>query len=180
MRADPDWMHAAIEYGTSRVPSPYELKEKSGRVNGAVYTPFVRVAFAARALTQAGRPVTIADIPSSAVQPVTWFAMRWGPEDQVRVPAEAAANALGVVLSGPHVPEATQPVWTSRDLGVLTTFGAPVPFDDAAIVAAFRNTDVRAGLSVFAFVMRTGPRQRGWIASVRGGHIEESDLAVWR
>lgn len=43
----------ALSLGASGEVRPYELKE-SGHVNGAVYTPFVRVAFAARAASLRG------------------------------------------------------------------------------------------------------------------------------
>jgi hypothetical protein len=75
---------AAIKWGTQGSPAPYLLHHRRSDpakanpvVVGAVYTPFLRVALAARAAHQRGHSFAVSDVPSSLIEPVAYVAVRW-------------------------------------------------------------------------------------------------------
>src|SRR5689334_24655473 len=80
----PQDLRAAIAWGTSGEPAPYPLHHRSpdpAKVNpvivGVVYTPFVRVALAARQAHDAFRDFGEQDVTPLIVEPLAYVALRW-------------------------------------------------------------------------------------------------------
>lgn len=79
----PGEIEEAIEWGMDGEPGPYLIHHAQGPqgtnrvVVGAVYTPFVRVALAARALFEQGKTLTALEVPSGLVALEAWVAVRW-------------------------------------------------------------------------------------------------------
>jgi hypothetical protein len=81
----PKDIHEAIEWGLTGDPSPYLLHHQDGRTGngvnsvivGAVYTPFLRVALAAKAARDKREDFTPADVKAAWIEPVVYVAFRW-------------------------------------------------------------------------------------------------------
>jgi hypothetical protein len=182
----PTFLQDALTLGRAGRPLPYDLREL-GRVNGAVYTPFVRVAMLSHAARQRGEELSANEVPPSIYEPLIYFAMRWSEHDWSRVLERGPRHQLSVRMVprgfSPSYQAAVNPVWATEDLSVLARFGAEKPFDDAAIVAAFPVDSVEAGSDVVAFVsfssdkLPPGVKRR---ESVRVGRITSEELAGWR
>lgn len=101
--------------------------------------------------------------------------MRWGEQEWSRALQYTTKKPLRVAMvegvKPPDVPEcAVGPTWTSEAMSVLTRFGACVPFEDAAVVAAFPTSAVKPGWWVVAYVSsQEGPQRPGRHTIVRGG-----------
>jgi hypothetical protein len=186
-------VEAAIALGERVVPEPYRLRH-AGRpdnptVVGAVYTPFVRVAFLARAAFERGRHLQADDIASEWTSPLVYIAFRWYCCDN-GVPPEAAS---AIAAAEPRVvmlplarraPESVpfrvdgarhvNPVWSRPGTALLDAFGAPPPWDDIALVAAF-PVDVLEQGRPFVVYKDTGRGQ-----SIRIGVVRAADAASWR
>src|SRR6476620_12231448 len=73
----------AIRWGESGAAGPYLLHHAQNAattndvVVGAVYTPFVRVALAAKAAWATGERLQPETIPATLVEPVVYIAFRW-------------------------------------------------------------------------------------------------------
>lgn len=176
----------AIELGTYGEPAPYRLRHAGGRtpnpvVVGAIYTPYQRVALAARTARMAGRTFTEADVTALLIEPVFYVAFRWyccGAEQDKDTfnPLVLSDYKIALVparglspLAPQNLQEATQPVWIRRDVSLLDPFGG-VPYDDVVLVAAYPMEALTADRH---FVIH---RQM----DVRFGRILASELASWR
>jgi hypothetical protein len=74
-----DDMLEAISWGLSERPEPYAIASVFPRAKapvGALYTPYLRVALAARASAEMGRQFTIEDVTAELIEPVVHVAMR--------------------------------------------------------------------------------------------------------
>jgi hypothetical protein len=73
----------AIQFGTFGDPAPYPLRglARPGIVNraivGVVYTPFIRIALAAKVARLNGEPFTRDDVTARLAEPVVYVAFRW-------------------------------------------------------------------------------------------------------
>jgi len=75
----------AIQWGLTSAPSPYLLHHEDGRpgsgvnsvIVGAIYTPFLRVALAAKAARDKREDFTSADVQGPWIEPVVYVAFRW-------------------------------------------------------------------------------------------------------
>lgn len=81
-------MEQAIAFGATHEPRPYLLRhggrEDNPVVVGAVYTPFLRVAFLSYAATQRGEKLEPADVDPAVTEPLAYIAFRWyGSFDQI-------------------------------------------------------------------------------------------------
>lgn len=181
----------AVFHGRNGDVYPYLINRRIGGAPGpkaVVYTPFVRVALAAKAgvLTFDGSTV------SSRVAP-QWIAT---PEVLVVIgspcPGEPACEFGGEVID----PIATSPIRlyirhqvdrsrSSVPAGVaipvrvvplrdLSWLGA-IPVTEPVVAATFHAQEFRAGSSVVA---EWGRLDR--IAALAGGHLQETELANWR
>ncbi len=68
----------------------------------------------------------------------------------------------------------TPPVWSQSATKVLEQFGASLPFDDLALVAAFPLDSVRAGQRFAVY------KDIGTDASIRVGVVRDADVTRWR
>jgi hypothetical protein len=188
----------AIEWGMNGDPAPYLLHHagQPGRVNpvivGAVYTPFLRVALAAKVARQAGRTFAQSDVSQSLIEPVAYIALRWYCCDRDRndpasfdplTPFDYKIAAPGDRVLRPNsgLRVTTSPVWTTRDVSLLASFGGDLPYRDVVLVAAYP-------MSVFStacdFVIyrelpsRTVPEGR--YTELRIGRVTPEDLTRWR
>jgi hypothetical protein len=184
---------AAIKWGTQGSPAPYLLHHRRSDpakanpvVVGAVYTPFLRVALAARAAHQRGHSFAVSDVPSSLIEPVAYVAVRWYccvdrdhgddlaswhplvPFDyKIAVPGDRFPRPLNLVT----------PLWVSRDLSILSNFGAEVPYKDIVLVAAYPMSALKADMDIVIYrEFREGDRGSGFA----NGRITAQDLARWR
>ena len=175
-----------VAFGETHEVQPYELWEHT-RLNGVVYTPFIRVAMAARAAAKRGTTLDASTLATLLSDPSVYVVMRWSSEDEQRARGHAPNAQLvlrvGIMPEGyPEVkPWLVEPLWVTRDLSVLERFGAPSPFTDGAVVAAFPREALKPGSFIMAYVkVPEGPLQVGQHTPLRGAPITEKDLAVWR
>lgn len=187
-------VQSAIEWGITAEPRPYRLHALSppgpdgvratGGYAGAVYTPFLRVAFAARAARRQGRAIDVTDIPAWLTAPVVYVALGFGPASPGReaLPKDAAVavvpRAMAVCCREPQ-PTLFHPLWLSRDASPLQRFGAPVPVDRLAWVAAYSLEALRTDVAFVAY-QRANLGLAEWTTVERRGAIASEDLERWR
>ena len=193
----------ALTLGRFGQPAPYLLRNGSpsrsqtgprGAVFAAIYTPFVRIAFASRQAWDAGHTLQAADVPASLIEPVVYVAFAWlyydadRPDisDPIGPPAPVIGWTPSPMPSGtPHGPPfwrvSTPPIWSKPGAVALKQFGAPEPFDRVAAIAAFPLSTLRQG---HAFVIYKEylkrPNDQGLSAFVHAGAIPAEDLPRWR
>jgi hypothetical protein len=184
----------AIAFGATQDPVPYLLRhaglENNPVVVGAVYTPFLRVAFLSRAAARRGARLDPEAIAPRVTEPLVHIAFRWyccdGPGGEVgdafaavepRVvlrPPLSRSVLLRRQLPPPEANRATPPVWMERGTTALLTFAAQPPHDDIALVAAFPLEAIAVGQR-FEVSKDIGARQ-----SIRTGVVRAADVAGWR
>ena len=182
----------AIELGTYGDPAPYLLRHAGGRtpnpvIVGAIYTPYLRVALAARAARAAGRTFTEADVTPQLIEPVFYVAFRWyccdrdRPEKESfnpRVPFDYKVARIragdGYVPTARSLQEATPPTWVRRDVSLLAAFGNTPSYDDIVLVVAYpMNALTTDAHFVIYRDVSTG-------RDIRVGRILANELAQWR
>ena len=182
-------VQAAIALGREGEPGSYVLhrvQPASGQSSaiepaGVVYTPFLRVAWAAHARQPSGRPLTVDEVPAAMAAPVLYVALRTPPlagADDLGVPSVAVVPADTATCCLDPQPTLIRPLWVSDDPAVTARFGARVPFTDLGVIAAYPIEVLRGGLDFVAFYRVDG---RDGPSSVEmRGRIEPSDLEHWR
>jgi hypothetical protein len=163
----------ALELGRIGEPAPYALHMNTAGtgVAGYVYTPFVRVAMAARAAHLQQKDLTVSELPDWLTQPIVYIALRWYCEDlNCAVPAQPITVRL---LQRRAAPLAA--TWVSSDLNRLRSFGAEKPSADTVVVAAFPVAALTEGTMVEACVQVNEKTCSG-----RGGVITHRDLFAWK
>jgi len=140
----------AIAFGSFGDPKPYSLKDVE---LGAVYTPFLRVAFAAHQARRNGALLDAADINDRILEPIAYIAFRWPCCDDGYVPPAGVVSSP-IFTKWTAIPPSRRspgalpfvadwwrngvdPLWVSAGGSVLSTFGATAPFADTVMVAAF-------------------------------------------
>lgn len=148
---------------------------------GVVYTPFLRVAWAAYARQSSGRPLRVDEVPAWMSAPVFYVAMRTpvvtaatdlGSPSLALVPADTVTCCLD------PQPTLVRPLWMTDDPAVTARFGATIPFSDLGVIAAFPIDVLRAGLDFVAFYRVDGPD--GPSSVEMRGRLDPSDLETWR
>jgi hypothetical protein len=187
----------AIKWGMDGDPTPYLLhyKAQAGKANpvivGAVYTPFLRVALAAKAARSAGRDFTSNDVTRVLIEPVVYVAFRWyccvDPEhgddlaswDPTKPPVDYKIAVPGDQRVGTL--RLASPLWTSRDTSLLTTFGGAPPYRDVVLIAAY-PMNVLTGGANFAIYREWGSPSlpEGGSASILVGEVTPEDVTHWR
>ena len=179
---------AAIALGETGEPRPYLLRHQGQPDNpvvvGAVYTPFLRVAFLSRAARDRGERLDPASLDPRVLEPLVYVAFRWYCcEDD---PTGALAVAEPKVLMLPVAPRAPQfvnvmdrhgavrPIWSRKGSAVLESFAGSPPYDDIVLVAAFPSGVLEAGRP-FVIYKDSGTRQ-----SIRTGVVRADDAFAWR
>ena len=148
---------------------------------GVVYTPFLRVAWAAHARQSSGRPLSVHEVPAWMTAPVFYVVLR---TPSVAPAADPRTLALAVVPADTATcclepqPTLIRPLWITDDPAVTTRFGAPVPFSDVGVIAAFPVELLRGGLDFVAFYRVDGPD--GPSSVEMRGRLDPSDLEKWR
>ena len=69
---------------------------------------------------------------------------------------------------------AVRPVWWHRGPAVVEAFGAPPPYEDVALVAAFPVGVLQSGRPFVIYKEASG------LSSVRTGVVRVDDAAAWR
>ncbi|MEE2790029.1 MAG: hypothetical protein VX453_00175 [Acidobacteriota bacterium] len=185
LRLDPKTIQEAIARGALGQPPSYVLQRVQASSDrgspteaaGLVYTPALRIAWAAYRRQQEGHPLSVAEVPLWMTSPVVYVALR--------SPAGAAERpSLAVLPTGLptccRLPQPTlaKPIWVSTNAEPLARFGAPVPFPDLSIVAAYPIAILEPGVDIVAFHRidsATGPAS----AEMRG-RLRHADLVDWR
>ncbi len=148
---------------------------------GVVYTPFHRVAWAAHARQSSGRPLTLDEVPAWMAAPVFYVVLRTpavAPATTVKTPALAVVPADIATCCLEPQPTLVQPLWMTADPAVTTRFGAPLPFSDLGVIAAYPIEVLRPGLDFVAFYRVDGPA--GPSSVEMRGRLDPSDLEGWR
>ena len=148
----------AIVFGETETPHPYFLyhapplgSTENPTIVAALYTPFLRVAFAASAASQQGRSLSVADVPTSWLEPLVYVVVRGqfgqaSADDpsppQIRYVPPTYYNSPPLRLATPALFQKASrtgagPVWERSVTTVLDSFGAMAPFENANVVAAF-------------------------------------------
>lgn len=144
----PDALLSAIEAGVREDVQPYRLKPvlKSGTIDGAVYTPHVRVARFARDAYLQGLRVTPENIPAAVREPVLHVAMLWKRGDPVFSVENLSDVVVAAIVRPPSrslEPDAAfHPGWLVPALRMENVNGASLtlgelPFDNSVKVGAF-------------------------------------------
>jgi hypothetical protein len=191
-RLSPKMIAEAIERGTYGDPTPYLLRHAGGRtpnpvIVGAIYTPYLRVALAARAARAAGRTFTEADVTPESIEPVFYVAFRWYCCDTDR-PEKDSFNPLvpfdykvarvragdGYAPTARSLQEAIPPLWIRRDVSLLDAFGGALPYDDVVLVVAYPMSALTTDADFVIF------RDVSTGRHIRVGRVLASERAQWR
>jgi hypothetical protein len=190
----------AIKWGMDGDPAPYLLHHKGlpGRANpvvvGAVYTPFLRVALAAKAARSAGRDFTSRDVTRSLIEPVIYVAFRWyccvDPDhgadaeswDPTRLPVDYKIAMPGDPMAGSHPRlRLTSPLWVSRDSSLVTSFGGALPYRDVVFVAGYPMSALTDGANFVIYREWPSPNvAQEPNATFLIGEVTPEDLTHWR
>jgi hypothetical protein len=191
---------AAIKLGTDGNPTAYLLHYRSpdpAKVNpvilGAVYTPFLRVALAAKAAHRTGQAFGASDVPSDLSQPVFYVAVRWYCCDRdhgddlatfhpfvpfdykLAIPGQDKFTDSFSRLSKLNL---EKPLWIKRDLSLLSQIDVELPYQDFVLVAAYPMSALAADKDFIVYRDSTEdgrPRR-----DIRNGRITADDVARWR
>lgn len=188
----PELIEQAVAEGMGdAVVAPYRLLSEIGtppNQKAAVYTPFIRVALAARAARARGveafdaatlpqwvtapQVLVVFSAPCRDAPPCSYHGFEFDdttPLMQVSVapgiPALAASGRRDII------PAAA----ISTDLSLLGLIGGP-PFANARVAATFEPHTFGAGLTVFA----AWSLDDGKVIVYSGGRLTEADLRSWR
>jgi hypothetical protein len=156
-----------------------------------VYTPFVRVALAAKAAYLDRRHFTSENVTADLTQPVVYVAYRWyccvdhehgdnkatwnphiRPLDY-RVAANSDRSALSSAMR--LLPA---PLSVTRDLSLISRFGEPLPYDDLVVLAAYPIRDLARArdFAIYRNVVYEGHPG----SSAIPGQVTPDELASWR
>jgi hypothetical protein len=190
----------AIDWGTRGDPTPYLLHHSAqpDRINpvivGAIYTPFLRVALAAKAARSAGRSFDASEVAPSLVEPVFYVAFRWyccvdsvhGADlatwDPSTPPTDYKIAVPGDRFLGSHTQPRVMasPLWIKRDLSMLTSFGGDLPYGDVVLIAGY-SLNVLSTSSDFVIYRQwhtaTSPTEH---TRILVGRVTPDELARWR
>lgn len=196
----PNDIDAAIKWGMEGSPTGYLLHHRSPdprKVNpvivGAVYTPFLRVALAARTAHRAGQSFVASDVPPDLIEPVVYVALRWYccdhdhgddlmsfhpfvPFDyKIAVPGQDRFTDSFLRLSKLSL---EKPLWVRKDLTVLSKIGVELPYQDFVIVAGYPMSAVTADSDfiIYRDSIEDGHSRR----DIHDGRITADDVARWR
>ena len=186
---DRNTVQAAVAWGQERQPSSYVLRRvpsagdqaPASEPAGVVYTPFLRIAWAAHARQPTGRPLTVDEVPAWMAAPVLYVVLRAPPvarAGDLGTPSVAVVPADTATCCFEPQPTLVRPLWMADDPAVTARFGATVPFNDLGIIAAYPIEVLRGGLDFVAFYRVDGPN--GPSSVEMRGRLEPRDLEGWR
>jgi hypothetical protein len=187
-------VEAAIEFGLSKDPKPYPVRqiERSGKIPRTiiadVYTPFVRIARAARQTRASGQTMTPASVPRDLLEPVIYVSFRLACKAQESL-FDVAYDEYEVLNPGFKFPEMTvsavnprlthRPLSVSRDPHVLAEFSGTHACERSVLVAQYA---IEALFSGHDFILaRTARLPNGSISiDYQMGRVLPSELVTWR
>jgi hypothetical protein len=187
-------VEAAIEFGLSKEPKPYPVRhiERPGKtprtIIADVYTPFVRIAHAARQAKASGQTMTPASVPPGLLEPVIYVSFRPACKTQEWL-LSAAYDEYEVLNPGFQFPEMTvsavnprlthRPLSVSRDPHVLAEFSGTHVCERSVLVAKY---SIEALFSGHDFIVSRTARLRNGSISIdyQMGRVLPSELVTWR
>ncbi len=191
----------AIEWGMQGDPAPYLLHHEGhpGRINtvivGVIYTPFLRVALAAKAARNAGRTFAPSDVTPKLVEPVIYVAFRWyccvDPDygtdratwDPSKPPLDykIAVPGDGVLRGKPRLRVTGWPLWIGRDLSLLSSFGGgDLPYPDVVLIAGYPIDVLSASPDFVIYRKLASPPWPMESTGIEVGRVTAEDLKHWR
>ncbi|HIE91829.1 MAG TPA: hypothetical protein EYQ83_02755 [Acidobacteria bacterium] len=176
-------IESALTLGRQGQPPTYPLTQVGGRSGrrpaGVVYTPFLRVAWASYASAAAGRPLRANEVPGWMRAAVVYVAMRRPVDTGASAPLFlSAVPANTPTCCRQPQPTLARPLWVTDDVTALTRFGAPVPFDDLAVIAAYPPTILHPETDIVAF--RRVHEGSGEKSLEMRGRLDPDVAADWR
>jgi hypothetical protein len=194
-------VEAAIQWGMQGDPSPYLLHISiqpgggtSSAVVGAVYTPFLRVALAARLAREKHQEFAVSDVQPDWVEPVVYVAFRWycciDPEhgsDHTTWNPFASPTDYVIAVPGdpvlrpmPSIRVTASPLWIRDDPSLLTSFGGDPPYPDLVLIAGY-PMDVLSTSSDFVIYRRWRiATDTAEYVGMLVGRVTSDDLTRWR
>jgi hypothetical protein len=195
----PKDVNEAIEWGLTSNPSPYLLHHEDGRpgtgvnsvIVGAIYTPFLRVALAAKAARDKREDFTPADVKAAWIEPVVYVAFRWyccvdrdhgndlAAWDPSKPPVDYEIAVPGDRVLGGRV--TASPLWVRHDISLLASFGGDPPYRDVVLIAAYPMSALST--SPDFVIYREWPSATSPTGKDRGmivGRVTPGDLTRWR
>jgi hypothetical protein len=199
----PQDVRAAIAWGNSGEAAPYPLHHRSpdpAKVNpvivGVIYTPFVRVALAAKQAHDAFRDFGEQDVTPSIVEPLAYVALRWYccdpdhghdlehfhplvPFDyKVAVAGQDRFTESYLRLDGMQL---LPPAWVKRAAAMRSRLGGSLPYDDIVLVAAYPMANISAGTDFVIYRDDLTPGVSGFpTRNIRNGRVTAADIAAWK
>ena len=186
---DRDMVQGAIAWGQESAPKSYVLhrvptagdRAPTSEPAGVVYTPFLRIAWAAHARQLSGRPLTVDEVPAWMAAPVLYVVLRAPPVARagaLETPSIAVVPADTATCCLEPQPTLIRPLWMTDDPTVTLRFGATIPFSDLGVVAAYPLEVLRDDLDFVAFYRVDGPT--GPSSVEMRGRLDPTDLEDWR
>ncbi len=184
----------AIRWGETSNPSPYPLHHAfregtaSDVVVGAVYTPFVRVALAAKAAFNTGQHLDKETLAPPLLEPVFYVAFRWYCCDDVHGdqwawhPLEPLDYYIGIPGQswGWARNIMARPLWVRGDLSVLNGIGGP-PFSDTVLVAGYPMAALSQPSDFVIYREIPNPvNPLGPATDAHVGRVTVADMQAWR
>jgi len=187
----------AIRLGKVGNPLPYPIYNPRGErpreplVMAVVYTPFIRVALAAKAARLDGRDFAPENVTADLAQPVVYIAYRWyccvdnehGESKATWNPHRGAADYRIAANSDRNVLASSMsllppPLSVTHDVSAISRFGEPLPYDDFVLVAAYPITEL-AHARDFAIYRNVVFEGHAGVSTIPG-RVTPGDLASWR
>jgi hypothetical protein len=180
----------AIAFGLSGDPRPYLLRHARDRNGGtndvvvaALYTPFLRVAIAARSAREEGRVLDPNNLPGWLVAPDLLVAVRWylgEPCEFEPAMAEPLVTAVprGASTGPLHSASGWHPLQVYPGSALLRAQGVPQPFTDVAVVVTYPVELMRKDVDLL--VSKQGLRDGREGACVLRARIPSTELTSWR
>lgn len=175
----------AIEWGRSAQPEPYVLRSPfttNKTPPGVVYTPYVRVALAARSADDQGREFGVEDVTAEMTAPLIYFAIGDHGTDPLATGVLPAHTPLSMRLVTEHSGvnssrrRVISPVWVRLAIPRYLRFG--LRSDWSYALGAFRIEDLQADTRVELYrEHREGSRLQVHIAP---GLISDADIRAWK
>jgi hypothetical protein len=176
---------AAVDLGQHGDPRPYLLHHASAIegdvtpvVVGAVFTPFLRVALAARRARERNAPVKVEDLQVQWGSPVVYVALRWyccdSPDPAAFDPFGHFDFTFGLRQREERTLGLRPPLEVFRGTDVLDEFGGTLPYNDVVLVAVYPLASLHAGTE---FVIS---RRVNGATFTRIGRVTAENYVAWR
>ena len=184
----------AIRFGTGGRPEPYVIRHVApnnvpntqAKIVASVYTPYVRVALAARAAADSGSPFVVSAVSHELTQPIAYVVYRWSCCDEgvsdvtKQAPMRVAAPGTGRFLDRYRLPE---PLAVRFDVSsVLGSLGLGVAPPDSVAIVAYPLEAIRPGVEFVIYRDLDPDSVPAWVpaSKIRIGRIRPEEVKHWR